>query len=57
MKKYTLSSRNKKQIIILAQSKTATWSGLHSLPRKLEFKKSAEDKKIIKLMGEQKDML
>ena len=57
LKKYSLTSRNKKQIILLAQRKTATWSALHRLARKLEFKNSAEDKKIIKLMGEQKDML
>ena len=57
LKKYSLTSRNKKQIILLAQRKTATWSALHRLVRKLEFKNSAEDKKIIKLMGEQKDML
>ena len=45
LKKYSLTSRNKKQIILLAQRKTATWSALHRLARKIEFKNSAEDKK------------
>lgn len=57
LKKYSLTSSNKQQIILLAQRKNATWSALHRLARKIEFKNSAEYKKIIKLMGEQKEML
>ena len=38
LKKYNLTPKNKQQVILLAQRKTATWSGLHRLARKLEFK-------------------
>ena len=38
LKKYNLTPKNKQQVILLAQRKTATWSGLHKLARKLEFK-------------------
>ena len=40
LKKYNLTHKNKQQVILLAQRKTATWSGLHRLARKLEFKQS-----------------
>ena len=40
LKKYNLTPKNKQQVILLAQRKTATWSGLHRLARRLEFKQS-----------------
>ena len=40
LKKYNLTPKNKQQVILLAQRKTATWSGLHRLARKLEYKQS-----------------
>ena len=45
LKKYNLTPKNKQEVIILAQRKTATWSGLHRLARKLEFRKSLVDQK------------
>ena len=33
-------SKNKQKIILLAQRKTATWSGLHRQARKLEFQQT-----------------
>ena len=40
LKKYNLTPKNKQKIILLAQRKTATWTGLNRLARKLEFKQS-----------------
>ena len=40
LKKYNLTPKNKQQVILLAQRKTATWSALHRLARILEFKQS-----------------
>ena len=40
LKKYNLTPKNKQKVILLAQRKTATWSGLNRLTRKLEFKQS-----------------
>ena len=40
LKKYNLTPTNKQKVILLAQRKTATWSGLNRLARKLEFKQS-----------------
>ena len=40
LKKYNLNPKNKQQVILLTQRKTATWSGLNRLARKLEFKES-----------------
>ena len=40
LKKYNLTNKNKQKVILLAQRKTATWSSLNSLARKLEFKQS-----------------
>ena len=40
LKKYNLTPKNKQKVILLTQRKTATWSGLNRLARKLEFKKS-----------------
>ena len=44
LKKYCLKPKDKQQIILFAQRKTATWSGLHRLARRLEFKQSEENK-------------
>ena len=38
LKKYNLTPKNKQQVILLAQQKTATWYGLNRLERKLEYK-------------------
>ena len=43
LKKYNLTPKNKQQVILLAQRKTATWSGLYRLARRLEFKQSVVD--------------
>ena len=40
LNKYNLTPKNKQKVILLAQRKTATWSGLNRLARKLEFKQS-----------------
>ena len=40
LKKYNLTPKNKQKVILSAQRKTATWSGLNRLARKLEFKQS-----------------
>ena len=40
LKKYKLTPKNKQKIILLAQRKTATWSGLHRQARKLEFQQT-----------------
>ena len=40
LKKYNLTPKNKQKVILLAQRKTATWSGLNRHARKLEFKES-----------------
>ena len=45
LKKYNLTPNNKQQIVLLSKRKTATWSGLHRLARKLEFKQSLVDQK------------
>ena len=43
LKKYNLTPQNKHQVVLLSIRKTATWSGLHRLARKLEFKQSLVD--------------
>ena len=45
LKKYNLTVKNKEQIILLSKRKTATWSAIHRLARKLEFKQSVVDQK------------
>ena len=40
LKKYNLTPKNKQKVVLLAQRKTATWSGLNRLARKLESKQS-----------------
>ena len=43
LKKYSLNPRNKQQVILLSKRKTATWSAIHRLARKLEFKQPVLD--------------
>ena len=43
LKKYNLTPKNKQQIVLLSKRKTATWSAIHRLARKLEFKQSVLD--------------
>ena len=38
LKKYNLTPQNKKQVVLLSKGKTASWSAIHRLARKLEFK-------------------
>ena len=45
LKKYNLNSKNKKQVILLAQRKAATWSSLHRLAKRLQFKQTVVDQK------------
>ena len=45
LKKYKLSPTNKQKIILLAQKKSATWSGMHRLARRLEFNQQFESQK------------
>ena len=40
LKKYNLTPKNKEQIVLLSKRKNATWSAIHRLARKLEFKQS-----------------
>ena len=41
--KYNLTPKNKEQLVLLSKRKTATWSAIHRLARKLEFKQSVLD--------------
>ena len=43
LKKCNLTPQNKQQLVFLSKSKIATWSSLHRIARKLEFKQSAVD--------------
>ena len=43
LKKYNLTPQNKHQVVLLSKRKTATWSSIHRLARKLEFKQSVVD--------------
>ena len=43
LKKYNLTPKNKAQIVLLSKRKTTTWSAIHRLARKLEFKQSVLD--------------
>ena len=45
LKKYNLTPQNKQQVVLLSNRKTATWSAIHRLARKLEFKQSVVDQK------------
>ena len=40
LKKYNLTPQNKQQVVLLSKWKTSTWSAIHKLARKLEFKQS-----------------
>ena len=40
LKKYNLTPKNKQQVVLLSKRKTSTWSAIHKLARKLEFKQS-----------------
>ena len=40
---YQLTPRNKQQVVLLPKRKTSTWSAIHKLARKLEFKQSVLD--------------
>tara|TARA_B100000212_G_C27171086_1_gene446098 strand:- start:90 stop:275 length:186 start_codon:yes stop_codon:yes gene_type:complete len=43
LKKYNLTPQNRQQLVILSKRKSATWSAIHRLARKLEFKRSVVD--------------
>ena len=43
LNKYKLTPKNKQQVVLLSKRKTATWSAIHRLARKLEFKQSLVD--------------
>ena len=43
LKKYNLTPQNKQQVVLLSKRKTAPWSSIHRLARKLEFKQSVVD--------------
>ena len=43
LKKYNLTAQNKQQVVLLSKRKTTTWSAIHRLARKLEFKQSVID--------------
>ena len=45
LKKYYLTLQNKQQVVLLSKQKTATWSAIHRLARRLEFKQSVVDQK------------
>ena len=40
LKNYNLTPQNKQQVLLLSKRKTATWTAIHRLARKLEFKQS-----------------
>ena len=43
LKNYNLTPQNKQQLVLLSKRKTAAWSDIHRLARKLEFKQSVID--------------
>ena len=43
LNKYKLTPKNKQQVVLLSKRKTATWTAIHRLARKLEFKQSVVD--------------
>ena len=45
LKTYNLIPKNKQKVILSAQRKTATWTGLHRLARKLKFMQTVQYKK------------
>ena len=40
LKKYNLTPQNKQRLVLLSKRKTASWSAIHRLARKIEFKQS-----------------
>ena len=40
LNKYKLTPKNKQQVVTLSKRKTATWSAIHRLARKLEFQQT-----------------
>ena len=43
LKNYNLNPKKKQQVFLLSKRKTSTWSAIHKLARKLEFKQSVLD--------------
>ena len=43
LKKYNLNPQNTQQVVLLSKRKTATWSAIHRLARRLDFKQSIVD--------------
>ena len=43
LKKYFLTPQNEQQVILLSKSKTTSWSAIHRLARKIDFKQSVVD--------------
>ena len=43
LKNYNLTPQNKQKVVLLSKRKTATWSAIHRLAIKLEFKQSVVD--------------
>ena len=40
LNKYKLTPKNKQQVVLLSKRKTATWSAIYRLARKLEFQQT-----------------
>ena len=40
LKNYNLTPQKKQQVVLLSKRKTTTWTAIHRLARKLEFKQS-----------------
>ena len=40
LKKYNLTPQNKQQVVLFSKRKTATWTAIHRLARKLEFQQT-----------------
>ena len=43
LKKYNLTPQNKHQVVLMSKRKTTTWSAIHRIAKKLEFKQSVVD--------------
>ena len=43
LKKHNLTPHNKQQVFLLSKKKTTSWSAIHRLARKIEFKQSVLD--------------
>ena len=53
LKKYSLNLKNKQQVVLLSKRKTATWSAIHRLARKLKFKQSVVDRQQQNLVNKE----